>query len=283
MNQKSAFYLKLLVNRHHKGSVEPLLKFLSPDQESVLRQGTEEKELDHAFRHPGEFLSQIHYSWIAETIKTLPVDKQPLYISSLPVATQLQVKDLLGITKELAHLKGPLKRYIQKDLAKKIIPQEHTPLAYLPPPTLQPLLTISKRRMIEIINFLALFDLAEEMKKIVDTKLLKNIYLVLSKKQQEFLRSCLHHKDKLHSPKFPLNDWSGDKAELEQRLHKRGLLRFAKALSGQDPSFIWHITRSLDTGRGKRIESLLSKNEIPQVSQVMRAQVLQLINFLEKG
>lgn len=280
---KSAFYLRVLFNRHHKGPTEQVMRLLpSPMQQSLQKQMTTETDIAHAFIKPDHFLHSLHYSWIADAIQKAPEGKQSFYIAALPHSLMMQVAKILNRDPPKA-LKSPLKEFVQKELTFKILPEGHTPYVYLPKSPLDPLLKISKIELIELIDFLGLYDLAEEMKKIVDTKLIKNIHLALSPKEQEFLKSCLQNKDKLQTTRFLLNDWQGDSANLINRLHKRGLVRLAKALSHQSPDFLWALTRRLDIGRGKRLLSLISKESNPQITAIITEQVLQLLKFLDKG
>lgn len=284
MDRKSAFYLKVLFNRQHRGPIEEATKILPPPvQQALAKEKTTEKEISHAFRHPHVLLNKIHYSWIADTLSQLPEDKRLFYLAALPTPLQGRAAKLIGIDKEISSLKGPLKLFMQRDLILKILPANHIPLAYLPPSPLDPLLNISKSELIDLIHYLGIFDLAEEMKKTVNTKLLKNIRLALNAKEQEFLRSCIQGKDKIQTPRFPLSDWDGDAKELTQRLHKRGLIRLGMALSNQYPAFLWHITHMLDIGRGKKLMSHVSKETNPLITSALIEQVLQLIKFLHKG
>ena len=285
MNPPRAFYLKMLLQKHHKGTLEQAVQLLpTPSREAVLKSELTEAEASHAFHRPGELLSKIHYSWVADALtKKIDENKRIFYLSSLPPQMQLQVAKLLNFQGDIVPLKGPLQQYVQKQLLLKMLPKGYLPVAYLPKTPLKPLLSLSKAKVVELVDYLGLFDLAEELKKIVHTKLIKGIYASLQPQELEFLRACLHQKEKLQTPRFPLNDWNGESKELHFRIHKRGLLRLAKALVDQSPSFLWHLTRMLDTGRGRRLETLMPKESPPQVTQVMQEQVLQLLKFLEKG
>lgn len=282
MNHKTAFYMKVLLNRFHKGSQDSVLNLFSEQGEVVKKTATSETEISYSFRIPETSIAKIHYSWIADKLATVAEGKKALYMAALPTDQQVQIKKYLQIDKDIIPLRGPLKRYIQKEFLELLLPEDHVPLPYIPVTSLSILCHLSKVKLTQIIDFLGLYDLAEEIKKIVDTKLLKNIYHALTQKQKDFLKTCLHQKDKMQTPPFPLTDWNGEPRELEIRLHKRGLVRLAKALSGQHPSFTWTLTRMLDTGRGKRLESMISKEEIPLTTEYMTSKILHLIKFLDK-
>jgi hypothetical protein len=124
-------------------------------------------------------------------------------------------------------------------------------------------------------------DLSESIRHIVDKNQLKAIYNCLSPRKQQFLRMCLHQKEKITAPKLEIGRWDGDKKKLEQILHKRGLLRLGKALCGQHPQFFWYITRTFDTGRGAALARYYQEEPIPEISPLLIQQVLSLINFLK--
>ncbi|MBA2728569.1 MAG: hypothetical protein H0U49_10415 [Parachlamydiaceae bacterium] len=156
------------------------------------------------------------------------------------------------------------------------------PAAFLAETALTPLLGLSKSQLIELIDYLGIYDLAQELRQIVDKSVIKNVNNALSVKKQRFLKICMHQKEKISVAKLGLINWQGDGPQLVRVLHRRGLLRLGGALSGQDPDFIWYIIHRLDSGRGNIVEKSYSKKEIPLTSSSLVMQVLGAINFIKK-
>ena len=67
----------------------------------------------------------------------------------------------------------------------------------------------------------------------LNTAKLKNIYLCLTPKELQFLRMCLHQKEKLVIPQMGLEQWNGEQKELHKLIHQKGLFRLGKALCGE--------------------------------------------------
>jgi hypothetical protein len=176
-----------------------------------------------------------------------------------------------------------VKAYLQSSIYKNIPEIDRVmTLEYLPQSTLSVLASWTKFELVELIEFLGLHDLAEELRQVVDQKSLKNVYACLTPKEQKYLRFCMHHKSKLAPPSLGLDRWSGDCGKLKTALQSRGLIRLGKALSGEHPDFMWHLTHILDSGRGKALMKYYSKEPVGGVTALLAQQVLNLMNMLKK-
>lgn len=284
MNTKSATFLKVLGNRFHKGPVEQLYKRL-PKEEADIVAGilSQSQEIAAPFASPLEQIQRIHYSWFAPVIATEAPERQGLLIGALPEAHQAGVRKLLRKNPQTLDTAPLLKQFIQQQLIKKITDTNHLPLAFLPQSELSILSNYSKAQLIELIDFLGIFDLAEEIRRLVNKNHLRAIYAALNPKKHTFLRQCLHQKEKIATPRLHLETWHGDSLELQKILHQRGLARLGKALHNQHPDLIWAIVHRLDTGRGKRVERHAIQDEKPGVVFALISQVLNVINFLQKS
>ena len=208
---------------------------------------------------------------------------QPFFLTSLPKSKAVQVCALMKKPQHTARLALPVRLYLINMMALKIKPQDVMPAPFLPATSLSPLLAMRKGEIVQLIDFLGIYDLAEEIKHVVDKKYLRAIYNCLSIKKQHFLRLCLHQKERLTIPRLGLEKWQGDCKTLETILHKRGLLRLGKGVSGQHPDFLWHLVHRLDVGRGRIIEQFYAKEEIPGVTQALIQEILNLMNFFKKN
>ncbi|MGZ3633041.1 MAG: hypothetical protein ACXWM7_01775 [Parachlamydiaceae bacterium] len=283
MEQKSAIMLRVLMNRYHQGAPDVLLAGLPKDDAAdVLAQNISSSDASKILQSPVDLLGEkIHYSWLVPVLETFSKPMQSFLISALPQQN----------AQALSHLmKRPLvptqatsvREYLLSLLCQKFSKRSVMPIEFLPETSLTKLGTLNKAELIELIDYLGLFDLAEELRYIVDNVLVKSIYNCLSPKKQHFLRASLHKKEKLKAGKIGLMNWKGDRLQLERLLHRRGLLRFSYALAGQNKDFVWHIVHRLDVGRGHLIGKYYSSKEFPGVTAFLCQQVLNTLNFLNK-
>lgn len=283
-DQNKQAFLYALFNRFHGLSFNDALKSLPKEKAyEILQEKNSCDDPSKAFSDPLNVLAAIHYSWLAPLIKSKHLEYQKTLVASLANDQKTALSKYLNLPLDEENPSYPLKKYIAYQTFIELGLPKLRPLAFLPSSPFNKLLHLSKAEMVELIDLLGLYDLAEEIRNIVDTKNLKNIYSCLTGKKQQFLRICLHQKEKVSFPKLQLEKWDGNCSELHKLLHKRGIIRLGKALSGQNENFIWYLIHFLDIGRGTLLEKEIEKQEIPTVSQALSQQVLNVFNFLEKG
>ena len=76
--------------------------------------------------------------------------------------------------------------YLQHTLFLAIAPQDLIPIACLPSDPLNHLLTLSFQELLSLIDLLCMHDLAVEIRHIIDTSKLKEVYSLLTKPQTNF-------------------------------------------------------------------------------------------------
>lgn len=281
LNAKQQIYLRVLLDHYHEGSQDSILKSLPPAQaKEISMLKIQNGDPSAIFLDPAQALTSIHYSWVAEEILKQPAELQSLFIASLSPTQQRDVKKL--IPKEISRPLAPIfATYFCEQLFVKLGMENLLPKSFLPNTQLSHLIDLPKSEIVDIIDFFGLYDLGEEIRTIVNTKNLKNIYSCLTPRKHQFLRNCLHQKDRVVAPKLHLEKWDGNCQELQKTLHRRGLSRLGKALSGQHPDFIWYLTHMLDIGRGKILASQIANEEISGITPLLTFQLLNLIDFLE--
>jgi hypothetical protein len=282
MELKSAIMLRVLINRFHQGAPEALLKGLpEAEAEHVLVHTISSTEASHVMNKPSTFFKDIHYSWLQPVLETFSPSLQPMLISALPAESAAPLSKLMNFPL-LKPASETSKEFLLSSLCRKFMENTPLPVVFLPETFASPLALMSKAQLIELIDFLGIYDLAEELRHIVDKVLLKAIYKCISIKKQHFLRICLHQKEKLKAAKIGLINWKGDEVQLGRLLHRRGLLRLSYALSGQSQDLMWHIVHRLDVGRGQIIRKNYSNKEVPGVTVFLSLQVLNTFNYLKK-
>lgn len=278
--RKSIFF-KVLLNRFHPTSGETILKSLPQvEAKEIFKQLLTSPDAAAAIGLAEELISRTHYSWLVPVIQKMPKELQGITVAALPEPQSSKLKHFLNLKHLPVSLAPSVKSFVLNQLYVQWRPQEALPLAYLPPSPLQALLQFSKHDLVELIDFLSLYDLSDAIRHIVDKKYLKKIYFYLDAHKQQFLRICLHKNEKITVPKLNIEKWDGNSESLKHLLHKRGLFRLGKTLCGQSPLFVWHLIHILDTGRGATLLSYYKEAEIPGITPILLQQILAVVNFL---
>lgn len=286
MQSKSWMMMRVLLNRYHPQDQQVLLAALPEgDVQAILSQEITSPDVAAAVGTPESFLEKMHYSWLQDPLQQTPPVLQAMTLSALSPETVSKLTPLLKkapprLDKEVAK---PIRSFLLKQLCLKF-PQalEILPMAFLPKTSLSALADWDKAKLVELIDCLGVYDLAEEMRRIIDQKRVKQLYACLTPQQKPFLRQCLHQKEKVVTTRLPLADWDGDAYKLEQLLHRRGLVRLAKSLCGQHPDVVRHIAYALDTGRGKVVLKHYSPQALKGLTPVLIQQVEGAIQYMHK-
>ncbi|CDZ79810.1 hypothetical protein BN1013_00310 [Candidatus Rubidus massiliensis] len=283
MNPKKALFIKVLANHFNANNPISFFDVLPKEQSDLIQlQDVESEDPKFAFLNPKKFFDkEIHYSWLKAVLHEYPTHLQKCFIATLPKALHERIKKLMGLSDNIPVVNDRMQVFLQAELMKKSGFSEILPKEFIPRTSLSPLLEISKNELLEVINYLGLFDLAHTIRHVLDKKTLNKIYSCLNVSQQGFLKVALHQKDRIHFPKLALEKIDNAKT-MNQQLHRRGLLRLGKSIAMQDRDFIWYLCHKLDTGRGELLEKYASQKEKPLVVTILSQQIQLILRFLFK-
>ncbi len=227
----------------------------------------------------GHILEKVHWSWFLPTLKTYPETEQKLFLSALDAYAVKNLAKALTLSPNGQEISEIGRSFFRKMLLDSLAGAQNRllPIEYLPASRLNRLLNLSKKELTRLIDFLSLHDLAAELRQIVETKILKKIYSLLSEEERKFLKNAMAHKDPFTLGRLGLERWDGLEESLRTLLHKRGLARLGAALSGQNPDLVWYICHQLDIGRGNALHKLYSKEPIHGVSDAIARQIEEII------
>jgi len=232
----------------------------------------------------GGSLNRVHWSWFLPTLKSYAPRDQKLFLSALDPHSAEQLKATLNIRTPLDSVTEMGKAYLQMKLLRSLTDshKEILPTELLPQSPLNVLVSLGKKDLIRLINFLSLYDLCAELRQIVNTKTLKKIYGLLSREQQAALKTISAQMLETHSfPRMGLDRaWDGEEESLHILLHRKGLTRLGIALSGQDLDLIWTICHHLDIGRGGSLLKLCGKEPVLGISEIAIQQVIESVHLL---
>ncbi len=286
LSLRSRACIRVLLNHYHHQSRDRLLKFL-PDQEKTDIEALPfvSDDISSLLTYKEEFLRALHYSWLIPVIKKVPPSLLPL-VSSL-----LSEEQRVGIAGEEDAFPAPsegessvfLKPYIISLLFSYYDKGSTYPQQWVSHTNLSPLLSFSKKHLVQCIDFLGLYDLAKELPCVLDKTIQKQIFSALSPMQRHYLKKCFTTKDKAPFPRLNLQGWNGKKKTLRDMLHYRGLMRFAYALAHESPVVIWYFCHRIDVGRTRVIKQCITKKgKCVEISAYFGTQVVDVVEFFMK-
>jgi hypothetical protein len=230
-----------------------------------------------------EELSSVHYSWLSPFLRALPENEIKLFLASLPPEQIKGLKQSLLLSNTLPALLENGKDFLRKTLFETVAPDDIVPTACLPAEPLNCLLELSPAEFDSLIDLLSMHDLSVEIRQIIETAKLKQIYALLTKPQTTFLKTLLHKKEAVTFKKMGLIAWRGDKDALRSLLLQRGLNRIAKSLYGRHPSLLWHVAHRLDAEKGQLLLNLCTALDHPRASSLLSEQVVELVHALKSN
>jgi hypothetical protein len=218
---------------------------------------------------------RIHFSWFSDIIKGYPQKVKYLFLGALTPAQSEGIRQSLSFS-DIQPVSPFLQPFLMHILRQTLQEPELLSEELLPPSSMNCLLHLERKYLFHIADLLGLYDLAADLRQVVDKTLLRKIYSALTEEQLYFLNYCSKQSLKWVSPKLGLLAWDGSKQQLKSLLHYRGLIRLAKAIFQEDPSFKWHLLHRMDMGRAKVIQKVLYQKQDPLLLPYFKHQVLHI-------
>lgn len=274
MRNRQEIFLKAFLVATAPEKREALARFLPDARRETLSEYPDiplenEETIQSPFDH-------IHWSWFTEVLQSYPEKEQRLFLRALNPRIQKPLTKALDISPSTDLISPMGANFLRKILLESVQQDDILPIQYLPYSPLNLLLQIEKKKLLQLINFLSLYDLSCEIRQIVETKTLNKIYSSLSDEERQFLKIARENKQPYPPVKVHLEKWDGTKEKLRKMLHKIGLSRLGSALAGQHPDLIWYVCHQLDSGRGKVLKKLSQGKEILAVATWLSEQLKEL-------
>lgn len=277
MRNRREIVLKAFLHKCAPEKRDLLLSFLPDSEKNALEElpdiplpKKESFELDRP-------LDSIHWSWLIPVLKTYPVKEQKFFLCALHPSAQKNLAKTLHLTLTTEKISAIGTIFLRSTLIQNLCKKDLLPIHLLPPSPLNLLLQIEKKKLIQLIDLLSLFDLSAEIRQIVETKILKKIYSFLSEEEKHFLKMIAGQREPYPAARIRLGKWDGTRASFRLMLHRIGLARLGAALSGQDSDLIWYVCHRLDSGRGKALKKLCKKEAMPHVAEWLAEQMKEFL------
>lgn len=268
--------LRVLINKYNPKAGNALLNFLPEEELKELSSMVIPSDnLQPILQHPLTLLHKVHHTWIKPLIDRYPEKLHPAFFATLS-KDQMNRMKVSGIA-----VSKPAKTFLSNQLYTDLKLHEHLPVEYLPETELSPLLSLTKAQLVDLIDLFGIYDLAAEVKQIVNREHLKNIQSCLTAKQLQFLKKCLTEKKKVIASKLGIDPSKPDRSKLKQAIHMHGLLRLGKALCGQHTDFVWTLAHCLDMGRGNILLKEYHPAEIAKITPFLKQELFSTLNFMQ--
>lgn len=283
MEAKGWILFNVLINRFHPQDAVDFRSTL-PKQfvQELDKHKTASSDVLGAFSIADEQLKRIHHSWLVVILEEAPDSMRQLYLASLPKELKSAVGRLMRVPAPKFKLPSVSRHILLKQLAKRVTPSDVLPTAFLPASPLNELANLSRDELVRTCDYLGLRDLAEAVRPVVDKRLLQAVHRCLTPPELQLLRVYLHQREKLIVSKIELHQWDGQSDSLRVLFHRRGLVRLAKALSGQPRDLLWHISHKLDRRRAVVLEGFWLPTVITGITPLLMQQVIGIMDFVKR-
>ncbi len=269
-----SIFLRLLINRFNTDKPENLAKIAAAeDQDALSGPPIASSDPRLMLFLPQSWLSSIDSSWLKPCLEKMSKPLQEVYAKAFP--KQFGTGETKSAYNET--IQDFLLTYLHSVCSEK----EVTPKVLLPTWELSCLLDLSRSELLEIVDLLAMHDLVEEMRQIVDKKLLTAILQYLTPEQQQYLKHLLRQKSSKKPSSLSVRELLKEGKKFPQMLHKLGLQKLSFAISGASKDFCWHILHTLDLPRAKFLQNHIKEEEVPNQTPQALVQVQHIIQFLK--
>lgn len=282
MLESSCIVLNGFLNKHPVDEIEILVSPLSDKTKKMLDIYFSPLPIDPVKFSPLSILERAHYSWYVPFLKSFSLSERALLISFLPYPLSDKLEKYFEISKSSCHFSKSIAYYFQNLFFEYVLDSEKDilPFEYLPPSDLNTLLSLTKNTLIALIDYLALYDLAIQIPKIVDPRVLKMINSFLSAEKKQFLKTKHNYKEPFSFPRLPFEQIDTQE-EFDILMHKRGLNRFAKALSTQNKSLIWFVCHKFDIGRGQTLQKFCLEPSPREIAKTITFNIMELLLIIK--
>lgn len=254
------------------------LSFLSPELSSDMLSLPKLKLPKASDFSDQKLLERVHYSWFLPTLKLYSKKEIALFLSALPEKIRSFLQNTLGI-KKVKNTGSLATLFLQKHLIASLLGEKEwlLPPEYFPSSLATTLARLSKQHLVELVCYLGLYDLAFEIKYIVDPKLLRYLFQTLSSSQRAFLKKIIPQQE---GERFPFTAWDKSEKQLTQYLQRKGLSRLSAFLSQEKEDLLWYIAHTLDIGRGSFLLKIYEKKMTSKVSPAIIRSVTEALSYM---
>jgi hypothetical protein len=275
---------KTLLDKQPPPQRKKLLGFLPASQRTELQKAPVQGALFSAFS-PDEVLDTIHPSWLVHILHPYTENEKTFFLATLQPVLAGHLKKLLSFHAPLPTLSTLGKEYLRRKLLELVRKErgEALPKAALPGGPLNILLTFDAYRLSLLTFWLGLYDLAEELRFVIDKQTLFHIETALTPVEWQAVKSFQVKKERVTFGRMNLKETAQSPQKLRLLIEQYGMNRLAKALYGENESMLWHLLLRLDHKRAEYLSKLCVPLAKPELKEALQHQLLSIISLLPDG
>ena len=284
MSNPSQIIFKAFLDSCDPEKRESLLRFLPDSEAEVLAHLSPPfRDLLGGIGGGDTLLDSFHTSWFNPSLRTLSSHDLSLVLAAFSSSQEERLSQDIGFSNSLPTLSPSARTYLRSflfnELKKDTLPL--LPIECLPASPFNLLLYFSYPQKLKLIDLLSMYDLAGEIKNIIEKTKLSQITVTLSEEERILLKKLSKQKEGLSFKSMDLNKWDGSSETLKTLLRQRGLNRLSKTTFGSDPSFQWYLCHQLDTTSTSLYKKLHTSLDNPAATKTLQEQVLSLIEIFK--
>ena len=225
------------------------------------------------FSVPSRILATIHPSWVEELLVRCPEALHPILRSVL----------LASESKE-AQISEVLRAFLLSYLLRKWPERGALGVEFIEETEFRWLVACDEKTIVVLAELLAVYDVVDVVRQIVDKRILQKILSLLTPMQQRYLRSLLPRPAR----SAPLNKelvslLLDESYGREQWLKNKGLQEFGHARKDQPKLLVWHVLHHIDREKALFFEKVMEK-EISAKEQIeVQKRLTNAYQFLTKA
>lgn len=261
-----------------------LIKYLTDTEIANLNRLPSFAKIEDSKFSKESLIDSVHYSWFIPMLNIYSSKEASLFLLVIKKQNKKALQNILDLEDIKNDLNISVKLFFKELLLRSLIKKDDhlLPISFLFESKLNKLLSLSKNQLVKLIDFLGMYDLAKELKFIVEKKKLKKIYSYLKEDEKKFLNKILHYQEPFATKRINIDKYSHDKKKLRNAFHRCGLLRLSYALSLESIDLIWYVCHTLDIGRGNYIFKESRAKRQTQASDIIATEILKIINIIKE-
>ncbi len=270
---------KALLEKQPDSQRNELLIFLPPSQQEEIKKAP--THINFFSSLSPEILDFIHPSWLVQSLQrhTENENERSFFLAALQPVLGKEIKKQLAITRSLPSLTPFGKNYLRREWLGQIKKErgEAFPQNALSESAFNILLELDARQLSLLSFRLGLYDLAEELRYVIDKQTLQFIEETLTPFEWQMLKNFQTKKERLTFGRMPLKKVMNEPLKLRLAIEQYGMNRLGKALYGEDSSLLWHLLLRMDQKRANFLSTLCTPPAKPELNETIKHQVLALV------
>jgi hypothetical protein len=274
MGTQQGLFLKALIERFPNPALHAVLEAAPEEFVAKFRTLPDTAGIapEMVWKSSRILLLSIHPSWHEEILEHCPQVLQPVLRNVLCDAQQHRFD-----------IKNPMTLFLLDYLISQWSDKDIQGLAAIEGTPLQWMADCTEQQLDKIAELLAVYDVADIIRHIVDKKILQNILQPFSSLQQRYLRTLLRrpaHSVTLNKDLLSLIRDDPEKAK--KHLAQRGLERFGQALKDAPPSLLWHVLHHIDRQAAQAVSNIMSRSASDIELARARKSAIHAYEFLKR-